>query len=92
MLLVRLCCAQLNWLRMVERILKLSLPSLYAWILGFFLLFHVWLNLLVSCCLAACSGVLAAHTCLAMYQVARRLPGDQGPYQWQLCALCTSAG
>ncbi|GBF87398.1 diacylglycerol O-acyltransferase-like protein [Raphidocelis subcapitata] len=29
-----------------ERLLALALPNLYVWLLGFFLIFHVWLNIL----------------------------------------------
>jgi len=33
---------QLNWPRMFERVLKLSLPTLYGWLLIFYALFHLW--------------------------------------------------
>ena len=41
-------CAQANWLLVLERVLKLSMPTLYGWVLIFYLLFHVWLNLLAE--------------------------------------------
>ena len=33
---------QANWLLVLERVLKLSMPTLYGWVLIFYLLFHVW--------------------------------------------------
>ena len=33
---------------MAERVLKLALPSTYAWLLGFYCLFHLWLNVLAE--------------------------------------------
>lgn len=39
---------QLNWPHMIERILKLSLPTLYGWIIMFYCLFHLWLNILAE--------------------------------------------
>mmetsp|Transcript_33702 Transcript_33702/g.95355 ORF Transcript_33702/g.95355 Transcript_33702/m.95355 type:complete len:739 (+) Transcript_33702:91-2307(+) len=32
----------------LERVLKLSLPSLYVWLIGFYSLFHLWLNILAE--------------------------------------------
>lgn len=32
----------------LERVLKLSLPSLYVWLIGFYCLFHLWLNILAE--------------------------------------------
>lgn len=32
----------------LERLMKLSLPSTYVWLLGFYLYFHLWLNLLAE--------------------------------------------
>ena len=32
----------------IERWLKLTVPSLYLWLLGFFALFHCWLNILAE--------------------------------------------
>lgn len=37
-----------DWLRMVERILKLSLPTLYWWLAMFYTLFDLWLNVLAE--------------------------------------------
>lgn len=31
-----------------ERLLKLSIPNTYVWLLGFYLFFHLWLNLLAE--------------------------------------------
>ena len=31
-----------------ERVLKLSLPTLYGWIIMFYCLFHLWLNILAE--------------------------------------------
>jgi hypothetical protein len=33
---------------MIERVLKLSLPTLYGWIIMFYCLFHLWLNILAE--------------------------------------------
>ncbi len=33
---------ELNWPHMIERVLKLSLPTLYGWLLIFYALFHLW--------------------------------------------------
>ena len=46
--MLKLLCAQANWLLVLERVLKLSMPTLYGWVLIFYLLFHVWLNLLAE--------------------------------------------
>nr|ATZ76562.1 acyl-CoA:1,2-diacylglycerol O-acyltransferase [Lobosphaera incisa]AYE66854.1 DGAT1 [Lobosphaera incisa] len=37
---------QLDWPRLVERVLKLALPTLYGWLGIFYSLFHLWLNIL----------------------------------------------
>ncbi|KDD76294.1 hypothetical protein H632_c280p1, partial [Helicosporidium sp. ATCC 50920] len=34
----------MDWLRMAERVLKLSLPTLYLWLAMFVALFDIWLN------------------------------------------------
>ena len=39
---------EMDWLRMAERILKLSLPTLYFWLAMFYALFHLWLNILAE--------------------------------------------
>ncbi|GLI60498.1 hypothetical protein VaNZ11_002660, partial [Volvox africanus] len=39
---------QMDFPRVVERILKLALPSTYAWLLCFYCLFHLWLNVLAE--------------------------------------------
>eukprot|EP01111_Echinosteliopsis_oligospora_P007402 TRINITY_DN2235_c0_g1_i2.p1 TRINITY_DN2235_c0_g1~~TRINITY_DN2235_c0_g1_i2.p1 ORF type:complete len:515 (+),score=110.94 TRINITY_DN2235_c0_g1_i2:223-1767(+) len=33
---------------LLERLLKLSVPNLYIWLIGFYLLFHLWLNILAE--------------------------------------------
>ncbi len=33
----------------VERLLKLAIPSTYAWLTMFYVLFHLWLNILAEC-------------------------------------------
>lgn len=38
----------LEWARIFERVLKLSIPTLYGWILIFYALFHVWLNIVAE--------------------------------------------
>ena len=38
---------------MIERVLKLGIPTLYGWVFLFYLLFHVWLNLLAELTLFA---------------------------------------
>lgn len=40
--------AELKWARIFERVLKLSIPTLYGWILVFYGLFHVWLNIVAE--------------------------------------------
>lgn len=40
--------SQMDYLRVVERVLKLALPSTYAWLLCFYALFHLWLNVLAE--------------------------------------------
>lgn len=37
-----------NALEIFMRLLKLSIPSTYVWLLGFYLYFHLWLNLLAE--------------------------------------------
>ncbi|KAK9820951.1 hypothetical protein WJX81_004802 [Elliptochloris bilobata] len=39
---------ELNWPHMIERVLKLSLPTLYGWLLIFYALFHLWLNIVAE--------------------------------------------
>ena len=39
---------QLNWAYIAERVLKLSLPTLYGWVFLFYVLFHLWLNVLAE--------------------------------------------
>ena len=34
--------------RIGERLLKLALPVTYIWLAGFYVFFHVWLNLLAG--------------------------------------------
>ena len=38
----------MNWPRVFERVLKLAIPSMYAWLCGFYCLFHLWLNILAE--------------------------------------------
>lgn len=38
-----------NWPRILERILKLAIPTLYVWLCIFYTLFHAWLNILAEC-------------------------------------------
>ncbi|KAL6767189.1 DGAT1 [Auxenochlorella protothecoides x Auxenochlorella symbiontica] len=38
----------MDWPRMVERLLKLSLPNLYLWLLMFYTLFDLWLNIVAE--------------------------------------------
>ena len=33
---------------LLERVLKLSIPTLYVWLCGFYCLFHLWLNILAE--------------------------------------------
>jgi diacylglycerol O-acyltransferase-1 len=40
---------ELNFLGIFERILKLSISSLYIWLLGFYIFFHLFLNILAEC-------------------------------------------
>ena len=70
---------ELNLPHIVERVLKLSLPTLYGWLIMFFCLFHLWLNILaeathfgdrefykVRCairCAAQMSWLLVSKTC-----------------------------
>ena len=37
---------QLEPLKLMERLLKLSIPTLYVWLCSFYCLFHCWLNIL----------------------------------------------
>ena len=37
--------SQLNWLGMVERVFKLSIPVLWGWLIIFYTLFHLLLNI-----------------------------------------------
>jgi hypothetical protein len=37
-----------NWALIVERVLKLAIPTLYIWLVMFYTLFHVWLNILAE--------------------------------------------
>ena len=37
-----------DWLRMLERILKLSIPTLYWWLAMFYTLFDLWLNIIAE--------------------------------------------
>ena len=39
---------QMDWPRIMERVLKLALPNLYAWLCMFYCLFHLWLNILAE--------------------------------------------
>lgn len=39
---------ELNWIILVERVLKLCIPTLYIWLAMFYTLFHVWLNILAE--------------------------------------------
>ncbi|KAI7841389.1 hypothetical protein COHA_005007 [Chlorella ohadii] len=36
---------EMDWLRMLERMLKLSIPTLYWWLAMFYTLFDLWLNI-----------------------------------------------
>ncbi len=36
-------------MRLLERVLKLAIPSLICWLLMFYALFHLWLNILAEC-------------------------------------------
>ncbi|GAM23413.1 hypothetical protein SAMD00019534_065880 [Acytostelium subglobosum LB1] len=36
---------QYDFVRIVERVMKLSLPNLYVWLLGFYVFFHLYLNI-----------------------------------------------
>jgi len=39
---------EMDWLRMLERVLKLAIPTLVYWLVMFYTVFHVWLNLLAE--------------------------------------------
>jgi len=36
---------ELDVVRIIERVIKLSIPNLYIWLIGFYTLFHLWLNI-----------------------------------------------
>ncbi len=38
----------MNWVRLSERLLKLALPNTYCWLVMFYMLFHLWLNILAE--------------------------------------------
>lgn len=38
--------AESDWGRILERLLKLAIPNTYLWLCMFYLLFHLWLNIL----------------------------------------------
>ncbi|CAD7701516.1 unnamed protein product [Ostreobium quekettii] len=38
----------LQWLPLLERVLKLSVPVVYAWLCMFYVVFHLWLNILAE--------------------------------------------
>ncbi|CAM9864484.1 unnamed protein product [Heterosigma akashiwo] len=37
-----------NYVRMVERVLVMAVPSTYIWLLGFYVFFHLYMNLLAE--------------------------------------------
>ena len=37
-----------NYLMIIERIMKLAMPFIYAWVLGFYAFFHCWMNFLAE--------------------------------------------
>jgi hypothetical protein len=37
-----------KWALIVERVLKLAIPTLYIWLVMFYALFHVWLNIVAE--------------------------------------------
>lgn len=37
--------SQSDWVRVLERVLKLALPMLYCWLCIFYCLFHLFLNI-----------------------------------------------
>lgn len=39
---------EMDWMRMLERVLKLSLPTLYFWLAMFYALFDLWLNIVAE--------------------------------------------
>lgn len=39
---------QMDLPRIIERVLKLAIPSTYAWLAIFYCLFHLWLNILAE--------------------------------------------
>lgn len=36
---------KLDFIRILERVMKLSIPNVYIWLIGFYALFHLWLNI-----------------------------------------------
>lgn len=48
LLSVLACFLQMDFLHIAERVLKLALPSMYAWMVIFYCLFHLWLNILAE--------------------------------------------
>lgn len=36
---------KLDFIRIMERVMKLSIPNVYVWLIGFYALFHLWLNI-----------------------------------------------
>ena len=40
-----------------ERLLKLALPVTYVWLCGFYVFFHLWLNLLALSVITSCTFV-----------------------------------
>lgn len=40
--------SQSDYVRVLERVLKLALPMLYTWLCMFYCLFHLWLNILAE--------------------------------------------
>eukprot|EP01117_Protostelium_nocturnum_P006908 TRINITY_DN2479_c0_g1_i1.p1 TRINITY_DN2479_c0_g1~~TRINITY_DN2479_c0_g1_i1.p1 ORF type:complete len:447 (+),score=109.46 TRINITY_DN2479_c0_g1_i1:56-1396(+) len=37
-----------NYIRIIERLLKLSVPNLFVWLLGFYVFFHLFLNIVAE--------------------------------------------
>ena len=65
---------QLNWPHMIERVLKLSLPTLYGWLLIFYALFHLW-----------CAARAAARVSPAALPVAwARLAPSRHAHSWHM--------
>nr|QID75817.1 diacylglycerol cyltransferase [Dunaliella salina] len=38
----------MDWPRLCERVLKLALPNIYCWLVSFYCLFHLWLNIVAE--------------------------------------------